>query len=308
MLYMKRTFLLVQCNCFRSHGALRQLSLWDIRHSLEVVMAAITEVRCSKAEKHRHATAVSALVLQVICAMLRAHLSLADITAAPAHQLLGVESVPDARVQVAPSLSAEVSLAALVTNIVGVALHGEPSWVVVPPRSLSAHRLALGQALVLEPHESLLSHIFMQGLNRIQKVVEGRMHHPHLANWAVGKAKTYPWTAPSRSEHSPAAMQMENVTTGEEYGRNGVERLCKADHAHVVRVLLQLGRLVTAMKAREAGGLIGNATTGMTARVGLATAGRLVLCALLLSADSVHHRQGGARGAATVSTDSRARA
>ena len=106
------------------------------------------------------------LVLQVICAMLRAHLSLADITAAPAHQLLGVESVPDARVQVAPSLSAEVRLAALVTNIVGVALHGEPSWVVVPPRSLSAHRLALGQALVLEPHESLLSHIFMQGLSQ----------------------------------------------------------------------------------------------------------------------------------------------
>ena len=106
------------------------------------------------------------LVLQVICAMLRAHLSLADITAAPAHQLLRVESVPDARVQVAPSLSAEVRLAALVTNIVGVALHGESSWVVVPPRSLSAHRLALGQALVLEPHESLLSHIFMQGLGQ----------------------------------------------------------------------------------------------------------------------------------------------
>ena len=101
-------------------------------------------------------------------------------------------------------------------------------------------------------------------------------------------------------------MEMENVTTGEEYGGNGVERLCKADHAHVVCVLLQLGRLVTAMKAREVGGLVGNATTGMTARVGLATAGRLVLCALLLSADSVHHRQGGARRAATVSTDSRA--
>ena len=63
-------------------------------------------------------------------------------------------------------------------------------------------------------------------------------------------------------------MEMENVTTGEEYGGNGVERLCEADHAHVVRVLLQYQGLVTALETGQTVSLPGNPSTGVAAGEG----------------------------------------
>ena len=39
----------------------------------------------------------------------------------------------------------------------------------------------------------------------------------------------------------PAAVKMEDMPTTKQNGGDWVERLCEADHAHVVRVLPQLG-------------------------------------------------------------------
>lgn len=51
---------------------------------------------------------------------------LADVAAAAADQLLGVEGIPSPGVQVTARLAAEVCLAALEADVVSVALHGEP--------------------------------------------------------------------------------------------------------------------------------------------------------------------------------------
>lgn len=241
MLHMKGTLLLIHSSCFGPYRALRQLSFGNICHPLEVVVAAIAEVCCSKAEEDCHAAAVSALVFQVICPMLRTHLSLTDIAAAPTDKFLRVESIPCSRVQVTPCLPAKVGLAALEADIVGVALHGKACWVVVPPRPLRAHGLTLRQTLILQTHQSFLSHILVKSLNGVQEIVESRVRHPHLADGTVGEAKTYPWPAPSGGQHGSAAMKMENMSTAKQYGGNGVERLCEANHTHVVRILPQLG-------------------------------------------------------------------
>jgi len=84
---------------------------------------------------------------------------------------------------------------------------------------------------------------------------------------------------------------MENMSTAEQYGGYRVERLREANHAHVVRILPQLGRLVTAVQTRETGRLSSNPTTWMATWVRLATAGSLVLGAFLLGADTLQDRQ-----------------
>jgi len=206
MLHMKGALLLIQSSCFWSNWALRQLSLGNICHPLEVVVAAIAEVCCSKAEEDCHAAAVSTLVFQVVGPMLRTHLGLADITASSTDKFLRVESVPCPRIKVTPSLSAKVGLAAFEADVVSVALHGKACWVVEPPRPLRADSLTFGQTLVLKTHQSFLSHILMKSLNGVQETVESRVRHPHLADGAVGEAKTYPWPAPSGSQHRSAAV------------------------------------------------------------------------------------------------------
>ena len=80
---------------------------------------------------------------------------------------------------------------------------------------------------------------------------------------------------------------MENMSTAEQYGGYRVERLREANHAHVVRILPQLGRLVTAMQTRQTGRLSSNTTTWMPTRVRFPTAGGLVLGAFLLGADAL---------------------
>ena len=89
-------------------------------------MAGVTEVSRAEAEEDGDRAAVSALVFQVVRPMLGTHLSLADITAASTDQLLWVVGVGPASLQVTPSLSAEVSLAALEAHVVGVSVHGKP--------------------------------------------------------------------------------------------------------------------------------------------------------------------------------------
>jgi len=250
MFHMKRALLLIQSSCFGPHRALRQLGLGNICHPLEIIMAAIAEVCRSKAEEDCHAAAVTALVFQVIRPMLRTHLSLTDIAATPTDKFLRVESIPSSRIQVAPGLPAKVGLAALEADIVGVTLHGKARWVVVPPRPLRAHSLTLGQTLVLQTHQSFLSHILVESLDGVQEIAESRVCHPHLADRTVGEAKTYPWPDPSGGQHGSAAVKMENMSTAKQYGGNGVEGLCEANHTHVVCILPQLGCFVTAVQTR----------------------------------------------------------
>ena len=57
-----------------SHGALREFGLGHARQTLEVVVARVTKVGGAKAEVDGHGAAVSALVLQEVCAMLGAYL------------------------------------------------------------------------------------------------------------------------------------------------------------------------------------------------------------------------------------------
>ena len=115
---------------------------WNVGYTLKVIVASIAKVSCTKAEKDSHTATVATLVLQVVSAVLGTHLSLGmflinikyhhhtthltDVAAASADQLLGVERVPTPGLQVAPSLSSEVSLATLETDVVGVSVHGEP--------------------------------------------------------------------------------------------------------------------------------------------------------------------------------------
>merc|ERR1719239_2010260 len=83
--------------------------------------------------------------------------------------LLLIQSSCCPRIEVAPSLSAKVGLAALEADVVGVALHGKACRVVEPPRPLRADSLAFGQTLVLKTHQSFLSHILVKSLNGVQK-------------------------------------------------------------------------------------------------------------------------------------------
>ena len=103
--------------------------------------------------------------------MFGTHLGLADVTAASTDELLWIESVPCASIKVAPRLSSKVSLAALEADVVGVALHGKAGGVVEPSRPLRADGLALGQALVLEPHQSFLPHVLVKSLSGLNHII-----------------------------------------------------------------------------------------------------------------------------------------
>ena len=156
-------------------------------------MAGVTEVSGAEAEEDGDGAAISALVLQVVSPVLGTHLGLADVTAASTHQLLRVVGVGGPGLQVTPGLASEVSLAALETDVVGVSVHGKPCnesevrspvspsvsrltcGIIEPPGALAGHSLALGQPLVLQPHQGLLPHVLVQGDHRLQQTLQGRV-------------------------------------------------------------------------------------------------------------------------------------
>lgn len=81
----------------------------QVGDALEVVVARVAEVRGAEAEEHGHRTAVPALVLQQVGAVLGAHLGAGHVAATAAHQL-GRVVVGAAHVQLAPGLAAVIRL------------------------------------------------------------------------------------------------------------------------------------------------------------------------------------------------------
>lgn len=74
MLHVQGTLLSLQRLGPRPHRALGEVSLWHAGQSGEIVVAGGAEVGCAKAEVDSHRTAVTALVLEEISAMLGADL------------------------------------------------------------------------------------------------------------------------------------------------------------------------------------------------------------------------------------------
>lgn len=102
--------------------ARRQFALWNICDSLEVVVTRFAEVRGAETEEHRCGAAVSALVLEKVGAVLRAHLSPCHVAAAAAHQFGRIEGFATL-LRVASRLTAVVGLLTLVTYVVSVTIH-----------------------------------------------------------------------------------------------------------------------------------------------------------------------------------------
>ena len=72
--HVQGAFCALQGFCTGAHGALGQLRFGGAGHALEIVVAWIAEVGSSETEVDGHRTAVAALVLQEISAMLRTYL------------------------------------------------------------------------------------------------------------------------------------------------------------------------------------------------------------------------------------------
>jgi hypothetical protein len=72
-------------------------------------MASVTEVRRAETKENGHGTAVSALVLQQIGAVFRAHLGAGHVAAPAAHQF-GRVVIGAAHVQLASSLASVIGL------------------------------------------------------------------------------------------------------------------------------------------------------------------------------------------------------
>jgi len=76
---VKRALLPGQLDGLGADGALRQLGFGDVGDPLEVVVAGVAEVSGAEAEEDGDGAAVAALVLQVVGAVLRTHLSPRDV-------------------------------------------------------------------------------------------------------------------------------------------------------------------------------------------------------------------------------------
>jgi len=129
-----------------------QVGLGNVGDPLELFMTKVTEVSRAEAEEHSHRAAVATLVLQVVSAVLGAHLGLADVAAAPAHELLRVEGVSTPGLEITPRLASEVSLATFEADIICVSVHGKTCRIIEPPCSLANHSLAFGHSFILKPH------------------------------------------------------------------------------------------------------------------------------------------------------------
>lgn len=75
MLDVQRTFVTLELNGAWSGGTARQLSLGDIRNSLEIVVAGIAEMSGAETEEDGDGAAISAFVLQKVRSVFGAHLS-----------------------------------------------------------------------------------------------------------------------------------------------------------------------------------------------------------------------------------------
>lgn len=80
----------LQLRDFGAAGALGQLVQGDAADALELIMTSIAEVCVSEAEEHGHRAAEAAFVLQEVNAVAQTGLSLCDIRAPSADQLLRV--------------------------------------------------------------------------------------------------------------------------------------------------------------------------------------------------------------------------
>lgn len=102
---------------------MRQQVLHSAHHRVDIVVAHLTEVSRAEAEVHRHGAAVTALVLEIIHAVLRAHLGSRHIGAGAAHELRWVELVTGPRI--AARFSSVVRLGTLEAHEVSIAIQGE---------------------------------------------------------------------------------------------------------------------------------------------------------------------------------------
>lgn len=128
---MKWTLLTLKLFPPRSGRTVGQLSLGYRCDSLEVIMAGVTEVGGTEAEKDSDRATVATLVFQEIRPMLWTHLGPRDVRAPPTHQLPGVIVLSHPYLVITAGLTSIISLFAFVADIVGISVHGKPSRVLV---------------------------------------------------------------------------------------------------------------------------------------------------------------------------------
>ena len=208
---MQGTLFAFQLNTLWPHWTLGQFVLGHIGHSLEVIVASVAEMRGAKAEKDGHRTAIPALVFQVICTVLRAHLSPRDIAAASAHQFFRVIVITLSSICIALGFTSEVSLAAFETDVVGVPLQCEADGIVVEPGPLGRHGLAFAQPLILQPHEGLFLDVFIQRVDGRQVGFERHVSDFGLANGAIPEAEGDPGPGPSLLQDLFTALIMKHM-------------------------------------------------------------------------------------------------
>jgi len=90
---VQRALFACQLDGLRADGALRQFGLGHVGDPLEVVVAGVAEVSRAEAEEDGDGAAVAALVLEVVGAVLRAHLRAGHVGTAAADKLLLQEEV-----------------------------------------------------------------------------------------------------------------------------------------------------------------------------------------------------------------------
>jgi len=130
-------------------------------------MARVAKMRGAEAKENSDGAAVTAFVLQEVCSVLRTHLGSGDVRASAANKLGGVVIRVHACLQVAPSLTAVISLVTLEANVIGVAVHGITCRVRMETSPFRRYGFALVQTLVFEAHESL-------SLNVVKEKADGR--------------------------------------------------------------------------------------------------------------------------------------
>ena len=104
--------------------------------NLKIVVARVAEVRGAEAEENGDGAAITTFVLQKVRAVFRAHLGPGDVGTAAADELGRVVIRIHARLEVASSLTAVISLVAFEANVVGVAMHSVTSRIRVKTSAL----------------------------------------------------------------------------------------------------------------------------------------------------------------------------
>lgn len=118
----------------------------------------------------------------------------------------------------------------------------------------------------------------------------------------MGKGECDPWAGPAFGEGALGAVLVKDVSAAQLDGGRARERVRKADHAHVVRILLETRLVGAAVQTGQARRLALHTSAHVSARVQTAAGVAGVLLALVVGAHVADGQQARRAGGAAEAT------